>query len=276
MYICPMKWHSVFSGMVFLFLGCDNNNTTTDKNTPAMPATPVINYAVTATHPHDNSLFTEGLLVHNGQLFESTGSPDDLPATRSVIGITDLKTGQTTIKAELDRKQYFGEGIAICQGKLFQLTYKTKTGFIYNPVTFQKTGSFTYTNNEGWGLTSNGTELIMSDGTPTLSFLSPDNQQVIRRLAVTENNQPVNYLNELEYINGYIYANVWQTNTIVKINPANGQVAGKLDLSSLVSEQRFKNPAALELNGIAYDSAANKIYVTGKMWQHLYEINFTH
>lgn len=221
-------------------------------------------------------MFTEGLLVHNGSLIESTGSPEDLPATESVITVTNLTTCKTMQKVKLNRNIYFGEGIALCKGRLYQLTYKNKKGFIYNPETFQRIDSFSYSNTEGWGLTSDGTALIMSDGTAALTFLSPDKLQVLRKLTVTNNNVPVTYLNELEYINGFIYANVWQTNTIVKIDPANGKVAGQLDCSSLVREQRFKNPDALELNGIAFDPATNKIYITGKMWQHLYEISFTH
>lgn len=254
---------------------CDNSNPS-QNNSKETTAPPLINYAVTTTHPHDNTLFTEGLLVYNGRMMESTGSPEDLPATQSLIGITDLATGKTEQKVQLNRAVYFGEGIAICQDKLYQLTYKNRKGFVYNPTTFDCIDSFSYNNTEGWGFTSNGTELIMSDGTPVLTFLSPDKPQVLRTLTVTSNGTPVNYLNELEYINGFIYANVWQTNTIVKIDPVNGKVTGQLDCSSLVNEQRFKNPGAMELNGIAFDAAANKIYITGKMWQQIYEISFAH
>jgi len=240
------------------------------------PVTPRIEYEVVKIFPHDTNLFTEGLLVYNGQLFESSGAPEDAPQTHSVIGVNDLSTGKFTKKAEIDRIKYFGEGISILNGKVFQLTYKNQQGFIYDATTFRQLGTFPFRNKEGWSLTTDGHNLIMSDGTDELSFLEPEHQKEIKTLKVTENGMPLNQINELEYIKGFIYANVWTTNAIIKIDPATGHVLGRMDLSSLVSEARNKNPGIDVLNGIAYDADSDKVYVTGKLWPYVYQIKFPH
>ena len=237
---------------------------------------PIIEYTVTNIFPHDTTLFTEGLVVHNGELFESTGSPEDVQHTESLIGTIDLTTGKMNIKIKLDRTKYFGEGIAFLKDKLYQLTYKNKSGFIYDAKSFKQLGVFSYANAEGWGLTTDGTNLIMSDGTYKLTFLNPDNLQPQKILNVTENGNLVEKLNELEFINGYIYANVWTTNNIVKIDPLNGNILGKLDLNALNLDAKYKNPGSEVLNGIAWDRAADKIYVTGKFWPNIYQIEFPH
>ena len=261
--------------LYFFCSSCKDNSNKANKPATAT-TTPVINYAVKNVFPHDTSLFTEGLLVHDGQLFESTGSPDNFLHTKSLVGLVDLKTGTIDKKIELDRAKYFGEGIVIFKDKLYQLTYKNQVGFIYDLKSFRQIGHFNFSNKEGWGLTSNGTDLIMSDGTENLTFLDPNNLKPVRALTVTENNIPVDKLNELEYINGAIYANVWTTNFIVKIDPLSGKVVGKLDLSSIVSEAQNKNANSDVLNGIAYDSVSNNIYITGKFWPHIYQIGFAH
>lgn len=263
--------------ILLLLQSCSDDPNETGQTTVApAPAIPVINYAVVKNFPHDITAFTEGLLVHNGQLFESTGSPEGMDQTRSLIGITDLTTGKIDTKIELDRDQYFGEGITILKDKLYQLTYKNQVCFVYDAKSFKPIGRFNYPNKEGWSLTTNGTDLIMSDGTDKLTIINPADFKVIRQLAVTENGNQRDSLNELEYINGFIYANIWLNNHIVKIDPANGKVVGKLDLSSLCYEAQSKHRDANTLNGIAWDSAANKIYVTGKLWPNIYEINFSH
>jgi glutamine cyclotransferase len=253
-----------------------NNNAGTDEPIKNHPATPIINFSVAQYFPHDTNSFTEGLLVHNGQLFESTGSPEELTQTHSLLGILDLKTGKINKKAELDRTKYFGEGIVVFKDKIYQLTYKNKIGFIYDANTFKNIGSFNYRNAEGWSLTTDGSELIMSDGTDSLDFLNYKDLHQTKVIRVTENGVPISNLNELEFIKGYIYANIWQTNNIVKIDPKNGEVVGKLDLTSLDSEAKNINPNADVLNGIAYDTASDKIYVTGKLWPKIYQINFPH
>jgi glutamine cyclotransferase len=193
-----------------------------------------------------------------------------------MIGISDLKTGKFTSKVQLDGSKYFGEGIVIHNGLIYQLTYKNKIGFIYELGTFKQLGTFHFESQQGWSLTSDGTNLIMSDSSDKLLFLDPVSLQSVRTLPVTVNGKPLYEVNELEYIKGFIYGNVWKTNYIVKIDPATGKVLGKLDLSPLDFNIRLLHPDADVLNGIAYDSVADKIYVTGKLWPYIYQIDFLH
>lgn len=256
---------------------CKNNPKSSPANKEEQPEiVPVINYSVPNYFPHDTTLYTEGFVFHDGKLYESTGSPKELPQTKSLIGTDDLTTGNFSKKVELDRTKYFGEGITFLNNKLYQLTYKSQTGFIYDATSFKKTGEFTYKNKEGWSLTTDGKNLIMTDGTSKLTYLNPDNLKPERILNVTQNGMPQDSLNELEYIKGYIYANVWQNNFIYKINPSTGQVVGKLDLGFLTKDALNKNPNSDVLNGIAYDSISDKIYVTGKLWPNIYQIDFKH
>ncbi len=254
----------------------DSSNGANQVPPAPKPEVVQLNYSVVAQFPHDITSFTEGFLVHDGQLFESTGAPDNLPQTRSLLGTVDLKTGKISKKAEIDRSIYFGEGICFLGNKLFQLTYKNQIAFIYDAKTFKSIGSFNYANAEGWSLTTDGKLLIMSDGTANLTYIEPEHYHVVKTLAVSENGVPQQHLNELEMINGFIYANIWLTNTIVKIDPSNGKIVGKLDLSSLTYEAHNKNPEADVLNGIAFDDKNDKIYVTGKLWPNIYQINFPH
>jgi glutamine cyclotransferase len=271
-----MKPLSILALLLLLY-SCKGNSKSSETNiTESASKIPIINYSVTSTFPHDTTLFTEGLLVHNGELFESTGSPEELPNTKSLIGIINLLTGKIDKKVELDKKKYFGEGIVFLKNKLYQLTYKKQLGFIYDAESFKQVGTFNYSNSEGWSLTTNGVDLIMSDGTANLTFLSPDNLKPVKTITVKENGLPLKELNELEYIKGFIYANVWQTNYIIKIDPSNGKVVGKLDLNSLAVEAKYKNPNSDVMNGIAYDSTNDKIYITGKLWSNIYQINFPH
>ena len=238
-------------------------------------AAPLINYRLVASYPHDTTAFTEGLLFHNGQLYESTGATNQVPNTRSLFGTVDLSTGKITPKAELDKRLYFGEGIAFLNGRVYQLTYQTRESFIYDATTFQRIGWLPRPTKEGWGMTTDGRSLILSDGTATLTWLDPETFKVERTLLVTDGNGPLSPLNELEWINGYLYANVYTTNGIVKIDPRSGTVLGRLDLGPLAQEAKLNYPGAMELNGIAYDSASGRVLVTGKKWPHLYEIAFS-
>ena len=268
----------IFSGIALL-ISCESEKPKQVLQPPVVinePEIAAINYSVINQYSHDITSFTEGFLFHEGKLFESTGASPGLPQTRSLFGIVDLKTGKIDVKAELDREIYFGEGIVVLKGKIFQVTYKNQKGFIYDDKTFKKIGEFTYANKEGWGLTTDGKSIIMSDGTSYLTYLDPTNFSVTKLLEVAENNRILENLNELEYINGFIYANVWMTNTIVKIDPVTGDVVGKIDLSDLTYHSKTQNPKALEMNGIAYDSISDKIMVTGKMWPTIYEIKFPH
>ena len=260
------------------FAACKNSDETVpaENTTAKTVAIPVINYAVNATHPHDTSSYTEGFLFHKGELYESTGYDSSFPSTRSLFGTVDLKTGKIEVKKELDKKKYFGEGIVFLNDKIYQLTYTTKVGFIYDAKSFEKIAEFTYPSEQGWGMTTDGASLIMTDGTNKITYISPADFKVSKTLSVSDENGPVFYLNELEIINGFIYANVFTKNYIVKIDPATGNVVGKLDLSSLVHEVAVKYPAAQQMNGIAYDSASKKVFVTGKLWPVIYEIAFSY
>jgi glutamine cyclotransferase len=260
----------LFSLFTLLILaGCGDGHSP-EENEPtdaAAPVTPAISYEEVDYFLHDTSLFTEGLLMHDGQLFESTGSPDK--GRKSLIGIDDLKTGSFIKKVELAQDSLFGEGIIFFKDKLYQLTYKNHIGFIYDAHSYKKIGQFPI-QKEGWGLTTDGGSIIMSDGTDTLTYLT-DNLAIARKLPVTENGAKRDSLNELEYIKGYIYANIWLTNNIVKINPADGKVIAKLDLSTLAFKAALTTGGDA-LNGIAYDSTTDYIYVTGKLWPHIHQL----
>jgi glutamine cyclotransferase len=253
--------------------GEDTPATETGKSSDNTP--PVINYTVVKALPHDTTSYTEGFLFHDGQLYESTGTEPEMPVSRrSMFGTVDPGSGKITPKVELDRNKYFGEGIVFLNGKVYQLTYTTKIGFVYDAKTFKKLGEFTFPSKEGWGMTTDGTYLIMSDGSSNINYLDPNTFRLVKVLGVTDNNGPVSNINELELIKGYLYANQWQTNYILKIDPASGKVVGKMNMESLDSEARNKYPGAEVLNGIAYDSTSGKVYVTGKLWPNMYEIKF--
>jgi len=214
------------------------------------------------------------LLFHDNQLFESTGSPEEFPDTKSVFGNVDLKTGKIEVKAELDRQKYFGEGILFFKDKIFQLTYKNQIGFIYDAKTYKNIGSFSYSNKEGWGLTTDGKNIIMSDGTNLITYLDPDSLKPTKTLGITFNGSSALYINELEYINGFIYANIWTTSNIAKIDPQTGKIVGIIDISSLYLEAKKKNSMSEATNGIAYDKSDGRIFVTGKFWPTIYQIKF--
>jgi glutamine cyclotransferase len=265
------------ASLLFIFLmltltACHDES----QNINAKKSQPIasINYKLVNTSPHDTNLFTEGFFIQDGRLYESTGSPDE--TTKSMIGITDLNTGKFSKKIELDNKIYFGEGICIMNTKLFQITYKNQQGFVYDLQSFKQLSTFSYTNAEGWGMTSDGKNIIMSDGTDVLTYWNPEDLKPIKTIKVTGNGVAQNYLNELEFINGYIYANIWMSNLIVKIDPVSGNIVGQIDLSQIVYDAKTKSAKVDVLNGIAYDQLADKIYVTGKLWKDIYEVQFDH
>jgi len=255
---------------------CSNKENSSEETTTTTLTVPVENltFKLNGTFPHDTLSFTEGFLVHNGQFIESTGSPNDKPQAKSEVGILNTKTGKLDAKVELDRSIYFGEGVVILNDKLYQVTYKNQQGFIYDAKSFKKLGDFKYANLEGWGLTTDGKSIIMSDGTSALTYLDPNTQKPIKTVIVTREGQPLTMINELEYIDGYIYANVWLSNNIVKIDPATGNVVANIDMNPIYAAEKADNPNANEMNGIAYDHDTKKIYVTGKMWSKVYEIAF--
>ncbi|PSR52130.1 glutamine cyclotransferase [Adhaeribacter arboris] len=270
---------SIFSLLLSfgILVGCSSDkketaNSETVNETPAVVAPINLTYELIRTFPHDTTAFTEGLLLHEGQLYESTGSPEEMPRTRSVLGPVDMKTGKIVEKVKLDRTKYFGEGMVILKDKIYQLTYTTKVGFVYDAKTYRKLQEFTFPNKEGWGLTTDGTHLIMSDGTSQLTYLDPTTFKIVKTLNVRYNYDPLVNLNELEYVNGALYANIYTTNSIVRIDAASGQATGILDLTSLINEVKKINPNALEMNGIAYDQKGGTFYITGKLWPSIFEI----
>ncbi len=248
-----------------LLYSCGSNDSNSDSMDDSSASVPSILFQVVKKYPHDTASFTQGLVVHNGQLLESTGMPNT-----SWLGPLNLQTGEIDKKVNL-AEQFFGEGITILNNRIYQLTWQNKKGFIYDAETFKKTGEFNYPT-EGWGITNDGQYLIMSDGTSNLFYMTPDSVKLVKTLSVTDNYGPVPNLNELEYIEGFIYANQWQTPYILKIDPATGSVVGRLDFKKIQQELEASNPEMDFLNGIAYDSASKKIYVTGKRWPALFEI----
>jgi glutamine cyclotransferase len=263
-----------FSLLIILVISCNNKKDEPEIVTPPEPVTPVIGYVVTNSFPHDTASFTEGFLIHKGVFWESTGAAQYLPQTRSLFGILDTITGKISTKIELDKSIYFGEGITILNGKVYQLTYTNKIGFVYDVNSFAKLQEFKLPTEEGWGMTTDGKNLIMSDGTNLLTYLDTNSLLGVKIISVSENGHAVDKLNELEFIDGYIYANIWPTSSIVKIDTSTGKVVGRLNLSVLADDARAKYSGALEMNGIAYDSVTQKVYITGKMWPEVYEIKF--
>ena len=227
---------------------------------------PVTNYSyeIVSTYPHDNGAFTQGLVFKDDVIYEGTGLYGE-----SSLRKVELETGRVLKSYDLP-EQYFGEGITVFQDTIIQLTWKSKKGFVYDKNDFKLLRDFTY-DTEGWGLTHDGERLIMSDGSSTLYFIDPDTFSIIRHIEVVHNDTPIDKLNELEYINGQIYANIWQTDYIAIIDPQSGMVSGWIDLSGLLSSQQYGEPVDV-LNGIAYDAANNRLLVTGKLWPHLFEI----
>lgn len=222
-------------------------------------------YEIVHAFPHDPNAFTQGLVYANGHLYESTGLYG-----KSSVRLVELETGRVLQQHDLPTA-YFGEGLTVWRNNLVQLTWKAKTGFVYDSFSFAVQRTFHY-DTEGWGLTHNSKELILSDGSAVLHFLNPQSFQETRRLQVHDDQgRAIVNLNELEFINGEIYANVWQTDEIVRISPRSGRVLGWINLSGLIDKRELPNSDAV-LNGIAYDSTLNRLFVTGKLWPTLFEI----
>ncbi|WP_375767240.1 glutaminyl-peptide cyclotransferase [Archangium gephyra] len=236
-----------------------------NERPPAPPAvTPVSGFTVVQSWPHDPNAYTQGLVYRDGKLYEGTGLNG-----QSSLREVELETGAVLRRHPLER-QYFGEGIALFKGRLYQLTWRSQVGFIYDAATFQQVGRFEYPT-EGWGLTDDGTSLIMSDGTSTLRFLDPATLAVRRTVRVTDAGREISLLNELEFVKGELYANVYMQNDIARIDPATGRVTGWIHLTGLLApEDQTGNEDVL--NGIAYDAARDRLLVTGKRWPRLFHI----
>jgi glutamine cyclotransferase len=229
---------------------------------PIDSASPTLyTYQIIKKYPHDTTAFTEGLVFNDGVLYESTG----LYGSSSLRQV-NLENGVVQQEVFLPNL-YFGEGLTLANGSLVQLTWREKIGFIYDKETFGLLGNFSYSS-EGWGLTFNGSDLIMSDGTSKLTFLDPVTFQFVGQISIHDGNSPVTNINELEYVNGEVYANIWLQQKIAIINPQTGMVKGWIDLTGIYQS----NNADDVLNGIAYDSQTDRLFVTGKDWSTLYQI----
>jgi glutamine cyclotransferase len=217
------------------------------------------------TYPHDPDAFTQGLVFKNGFLYEGTGLNG-----KSSLRKIDIETGKILQMRQLP-SYFFGEGITVFDSKIIQLTYRSRVGFVYDLSSFELIKTFTYPT-EGWGLTHNGAQLIMSDGTATLFFLDPDTFAITGRLKVIDENGPVHRLNELEFVRGEIYANIWQTNLIARIDPKSGKVKAWIDIKGIVPVGDRKERREGVPNGIAYDEQNDRLFVTGKLWPKIFEI----
>lgn len=238
--------------------GNNDDPTTTPKTTP------VYSYNIINTYLHDPAAFTQGLVYSDSMLYEGTG----LNGASSLRKV-ELHSGKVITQRTIP-SNFFGEGIAVFNDKIYQLTWQSGTCFVYDKNTLDVIQQFAYPT-EGWGLTHDGKQLIMSDGTANIYFRDPETFAEIRRIEVTDNNSPVRNLNELEYIDGDIFANVWQTDRLVRIDPQTGKVKAWIDLTGLLSqEDRFNRVDVL--NGIAFDANTQRLFVTGKWWPKLFEI----
>lgn len=258
----------LFVVLILALIGVQCNGNSPVANTepapnPNAPA-PRYSYQIVNIWPHDSNAFTQGLILADGKLLESTGQ-EGFSSLRRV----ELETGKILKKVDVP-EPYFAEGIASLNGKVYQLTWQHNVGFIYDAQTFERVGQFNY-EGEGWGLTTDGQSLILSDGSNQLRFIDPSSFRVTKTIQVLDARMPVRQLNELEYVNGEIYANVWHDNRIATIDPQTGRVTSWIDLNGLLPDGEVRDPEGV-LNGIAYDQASGKLFVTGKLWPHLFEI----
>ena len=233
--------------------------------TACRAAIPVYGYQIVHAYPHDTSAYTEGLFYKDGFLYESTGEKG-----ASSVRKVQLETGKVLQQRDVP-PQYFGEGIVDWKGELIQLTWQSETGFVYGLADFKLRRTFSYPG-EGWALTRDSTHLYMSDGSPVLRILDPDTLTATGGIMVTADGVPVTHLNELEWVDGEIYANIWLTNRIARIDPATGHVVGWIDLTGLFDVSTLPVPSNDVLNGIAWDAQHQRLFVTGKHWPKLFEI----
>jgi glutaminyl-peptide cyclotransferase len=251
------------------FFACNNDDSAGGGVTTNNPEGPKqMSYSILNTYPHDTSYYTQGLLFYNGEMYEGTGL-----AGKSKLMKIDFKTGKPLQQINLDPK-IFGEGVVILRDTIYQLTYQNNLVLVYTLKDFKKVKEYR-NDHEGWGLTTNGTELIATDGSSNLYFYNPSDFRLLRKQAVTEGGTLSYNLNELEYIDGYVYANQYEAPYIFKIDPASGFIVAKADLTAMWNRIKAIDPTADVPNGIAYNPETKKIYVTGKLWPELYEIQFS-
>jgi glutamine cyclotransferase len=265
-----MKESLCFAAIALFFSACNNPDTVppSDDAPKSSDAPKAVSYSIVKTYPHDTSSFTQGLILYKGELYEGTGEYG-----RSNLQKVNLVNGKIEKKIALDG-QYFGEGITILRDTVYQLTWQEKVVFAYTLNDFKKVKEFKI-DTQGWGITTDGEELIVSDGSSNLYYYNPSTFQLLRTQSITEGGSLSYNLNELEYIDGFIYANQWQAPYILKIDPGSGTIVGKIDLTDIWNRVKAKDPMVDVPNGIAYDTASKKIYITGKKWPELYEIELS-
>lgn len=231
------------------------------------PPAPSIVYRIVNQYPHDTGAYTQGLQWHNGKLYESTGDYEN-----SSLRITDLKSGKIEKLHRMGKPDLFGEGITLFKGKIYQLTWQNRIVYVYDEKDFTKTIKTFQWPNEGWGITHNGADLIISDGSANLYFTDPETFRIKNTIAVTENGKAIDNLNELEFINGSVFANIYLTNEIIRIDPESGHVTGRMTFSNLLTAADITAGRTDVLNGIAWDSTGKRIFITGKRWPRLFEL----
>jgi glutaminyl-peptide cyclotransferase len=260
----------VASMIPFSCKGDSPDGPSTETPIPTTPPPPVLGYSNMATYPHDTSFYTQGYTFYKGELYEGTGDPTRMGKSRLMK--VDLKTGKALKQISLSN-EFFGEGITILRDTIYQLTWQEHKVFVYTLKDFTKVKTYNLPT-EGWGITNDGTKLIVSIGNGVLNYYDPSTFTLLSKISITEGGNDAYNLNELEYIDGYIYANQYTTPYILKIDPNSGRVVGKYDLTKEINKIKELKPDADVLNGIAYDETTKKIYVTGKYWPEAYEIKF--
>jgi len=248
------------------FAACNSGTKPPDKPDPNAPKG--MSHSIVGTFPHDTSSYTQGLVIYKGELYEGTGL-----VGKSKLMKVDLKTGKALQSINLEAK-YFGEGVTILNDTVYQLTWKNKIVLVYTLKDFKKIKEYTV-DIEGWGLTNDGKNLIVSTGGSDLNYYEPSTMKLIKTQTVTDAGSPTHDINELEYINGFVYANQYQAPYIFKIDPATGQIVAKADLQGMWDRIKAIDPDADVPNGIAYDETTKKIFITGKWWPELYEVQFS-
>lgn len=262
----------IYSLLLIFFLAACGNDPEKDESSTieTIPAPAQISYSLLKVYPHDTSAYTQGLQFVNGFLYEGTGNPDSVP-NKSKLRKVDYASGKILKETSLPGI-LFGEGVTVLGDKIYQLTWQNKKGFVYNFSDFKLIKEFSY-DIEGWGLTNDGKNLIVTDGSNNIYFWDPETLKEIKRISVQDNAGMKSNLNESEYINGFIYANVYQTDDVLKIDPATGNVVGRIDFSELKKTYpELQAPPSDYLNGIAWDSSGNRIFITGKRWSKMFEI----
>lgn len=262
------RFYPAFLIILCFLAACNDNADNPTPETQTESPVQAISYSVVKQYPHNVTSFTQGLVVYKGKLYEGTGNRGE-----SKLMEVDINTGKALRSIDIPAK-YFGEGITVLNDTVYQLTWEENVVFAYTLPDFKKVKEFPL-NTEGWGITTNGKDLIVSDGSSNLYFYEPSTFDLLRTQSVRFNGALAFKLNELEYINGYVYANQWQEPYIYKIDPSNGSIVGQMNLQDIWNNVRKDAPNADVPNGIAYDEATQKTYITGKWWPSLYEIEFS-